>query len=232
MTACNEFVGWYGAKLGSKDYLGRFDLETFLPKIGKAYSWVKSTKDARPKYGDICRHTAFHEGISLDFDGGNWNHVDAGQGGPIRDKDKKLQGGHDVLKRTLGKPYDFTKLQGWIDLDLYFSQNLPIPEWLIGWWKVTWRGQAYYYCFSHNHQVKWTQITPREYDRRLNISQPAKLLNPMFLANDTGMFVIDVGNAVTIRWGATGSLETFTLTSDESMRGTWNDREQLTATKL
>jgi hypothetical protein len=21
----------------------------------------------------------------------------------------------------------------------------PVPEWLVGWWKVTWRGQAYYY---------------------------------------------------------------------------------------
>src|SRR5271155_1590698 len=52
MTACNGFVGWYGRKLGADKYLGRFDLETYLPTIGKGYSWVKSTEKTRPKYGD------------------------------------------------------------------------------------------------------------------------------------------------------------------------------------
>lgn len=226
MTSCNEFVGWYGAQLGSKEYLGRFDLETYLPKISKAYAWIPSTEDGRPKYGDICRHTAFHVGISLDFVGDNWNHVDAGQGGP--------KAKHDILKRTQGKGYDYTKLQGWIDLDLYFLANLVIPDWLVGWWKVTWRGQSYYYVFSRNHQVKWTPNTPREFDRKLNNAKPSQALNPLFLAADIGTFGMDVGNTVVIRWRATGSLERLTKTSmsEDSMRGTWNDTEQLTAVKL
>jgi hypothetical protein len=88
MTACNGFVGWYSRTLrtaieGTKapnDYLGRFDLETYLPQIGMKHAWVRSAADIRPKFGDICRHTAFHVGVSLDFEGDFWNHVDAGQG--------------------------------------------------------------------------------------------------------------------------------------------------------
>src|SRR5439155_1233090 len=144
MTACNGFVGWYAAQLGSKTYLGGFDLEGIVKKAGKAHSYVKSTADNRPKYGDICRHTAFHVGVSLDFDGDKWNHVDAGQGG------KKA--GHDILKRTKGtSSNDYTKLQGWIDIELYFSAAPligPIPDWLLGWWKVLWRGQDFYYYFD------------------------------------------------------------------------------------
>lgn len=168
MTACNGFVGWYAGQLGSDKYLGHFDLETFLPTIGKGHAWAKSTANARPKYGDICRHTAFHVGVSLDFDGNIWNHVDAGQGGPVR-KDGILVGGHDVLKRTRGTaPYDFKKLQGWIDLELYFesaAQTGPVPEWLVGWRNVAWRGQACYYYVDTNGQLNWTQILPRDTSR-------------------------------------------------------------------
>src|SRR5207249_11751604 len=156
LTCCNEFVGWYAARLGSQKYLGRFDLETFLPSNGKAQSWVKSNEDARPEYGDICRHTAFHVGIALDFDGDIWTHVDAGQGGP--------NAGHDIIKRTRGSAlYDYKKLQGWINIERYFdptAQTVPVPSWLLGWWNITWRGQTYYYYFDGNYQVKWTRIVP------------------------------------------------------------------------
>ena len=82
MTTCNEFVGWFGQALGSKDYLGRFDIETYLAKAGKGLAWVPAGSDARPKYGDIFRPTSFHIGISLDFEGDTWNTVESGQGGP------------------------------------------------------------------------------------------------------------------------------------------------------
>ena len=228
MTACNGFVGWYGAQLGSGKYLGRFDLETYLPTIGKGHAWVKSTQDAQPKFGDICRHTAFHVGVALDFDGDIWSHADAGQGGPIRDKDKKLIGGRDVLKRTRGtKPYDFTKLQGWIDLELYFDSTTvalgPSPEWLVGWWDVTWRRQSYYYYFDRNSKVKWTQIMPR------STSQPP------LAASDTGNVEVEIPNSISIRWNASGSVEKFSrvfATTDEQMRGTWNEKEPLIAVKM
>jgi hypothetical protein len=217
MTACNGFVGWYAATLGSKVYLGGFDLEGIVKKAGKAFSYVKSTQDNRPKYGDICRHTAFHVGVSLDFTGDKWNHVDAGQGG------KKA--GHDILKRTYGTTsYDFTKLQGWIDIDLYFGPTPaigPVPGWLLGWWKVVWRGQDFYYYFDSGRQVKW------------NRTPPGDTSIPMLIGNDTGSFAIFQDNSLTIRWNTTGSVEKFSKGQDEaSMRGTWNDSEPLTATKL
>ena len=37
---------------------------------------------------------------------------------------------------------------------------VPIPDWLPGWWKVTWRNEAYYYFFDHNFKVKWTPNPP------------------------------------------------------------------------
>jgi hypothetical protein len=222
MTTCNEFVGWYAAQLGSKKYLGRFDLVTYLPTIGKENAWVKSTEDARPKYGDICRHTAFHVGVSLDFDGDVWNHVDSGQGGP--------KAGHDVIKRTRGtNPYDFKKIQGWVDLDLYFAsaeQTLPVPNWLLGWWKVTWRGQFYYYYYNRDYQVKWTRFMPRDTS-----------LPPLLAVEDTGNFAIGFPIAVTNRWATTGSVEEFSgpQAKDQqptTLQGTWNGTEPLTAMKM
>ncbi len=166
-------------------------------------------------------------GVSLDFDEDDkWGHVDAGQGGPSRNKAKQLIGGHDVLKRTYGTtPYDYKKLQGWIDIELYFgagAQTDPVPGWLLGWWKVVWRGQAYYYYFFGNRQVKWTQ------------TEPAGVLQPLLGANDTGSFAVD-DNGVIIRWAATGSVEKFSsgLGDDAGpMQGKWNDSEALTATKM
>jgi hypothetical protein len=100
----------------------------------------------------------------------------------------------------------------------------PVPEWLVGWWKVTWRGQAYYYFFDHNRQVKWTQILPQ------STSQPP------LIASDTGNFAVELPNSVTIRWGATGSVEKFSRVpatdDEEEMSGKWNGTEPLTAVKM
>jgi hypothetical protein len=219
MTACNEFVGWYGGQLGSQKYLGRFDLQTYLPKIGKGYAWVKSTKDVRPKYGDICRHTAFHIGISLDFQGDLWNHVDAGQGGP--------RTGYDIIKRTHGThPYDYRKLQGWIDLDLYFQaagQAQPVPHWLLGWWQVTSQIQVYYY-FDGSHRVKSVRMMPRE------ISQP-----PLF-PDDTGNVVIQFPDAVSIHWDGAGTVTTLQRSPGNApaprMQGTQNNVEPITIVRM
>ena len=217
MTTCNEFVGWFGRALGSKDYLGRFDIETHLAKVGKGLAWVPAGSDARPKYGDIFRPTSFHMGISLDFEGDTWNTVESGQGGP---KAKR-----DIIKRKQ-TTYDASKLQGWVDLELYFgfaAQVGPVPEWLVGWWNVTWRGQTYYYYFDRNRLAKWTQVQPQD------TSQPP------LVARDTGNFAVEGLNSVTTRWGATGSVEKFSRvpeTDDQKMGGTWNGTEPLSAAKM
>ena len=106
MTACNAFVGWYAAQLGSKTYLGRFDLEKVLPDIGKGDAWVTSANGLRPQYGDILRHKSFHVDVALDFDGDLLNRVAAGQGGRSR--------GCDIICRVSGKgSYNVQNLQGW-----------------------------------------------------------------------------------------------------------------------
>jgi hypothetical protein len=221
MTACNGFVGMYGQMLGSTKYLGRFDLDTYLPKIGKGHTWVKSTKDARPKYGDICRHTAFHVGVSLDFDGNFWNHADAGQGGP------KI--GADILKRTRSvNAYDYKKLQGWIDIELYFNESsqpsAPVPEWLIGWWKVLWRSQYYYYYFDRGRVATWTEIPP------LDTKVP-----PICFPINNGKVSVDTRGGVVITWNDTGSVEKFSQSigpNSLQMDGWWQDVEPLSAAKM
>jgi hypothetical protein len=217
LTACNGFVGVYGKLLGAKVYLGRFDLETYLPTIGKGNTWVKSTTEVRPKYGDICRHTAFHIGVSLDFEGENWKHADAGQGGP------KM--GRDVLKRIYSTtPYNPANLQGWIDLDLYFPADQgPFPEWLAGWWKVVWRGTDYFYYFDRTWQVKWTQTAP------------GSTAQPLMVGNDTGSVSMERDLIVTVTWSGSGTVEKFTRAvgaPGQPMQGKWRDLEPLTATKL
>lgn len=220
MTGCNAFVGWYAAQLRSEYYLGRFDLVTYLPTIGKGHAWVKSVSGRQPQYGDILLHTGLHVDVALDFDGNILNRMAAGQGG---------RGvGCDILCRVRGKgPFNFANLQGWIDLDLYFGPTpttVPIPSWLPGWWKVTWRGQTYYYYFDRNYQVKWTQ------------SPPSNTSQPLLLARDTGDFTIEGVAAVTIRWGATGSVEKLgllpTTTGMVQMGGIWNGTERLDAVKM
>jgi len=214
-TTCMDFVGWYGIELGMKEYIGGFDLKGFMQKAGKPYAWVPSTEDARPKRGDICRHTAYHVGLSFDIDDEDvWTRLDSGQGGRGQ--------GRDIINRVRDVPYDWTKLQGWIDIELYFGgpPSGPVPPWLLGWWKVTWRGQTYYYFFDRNRQVKYTKVLVQS------------SLQPPLAPDDTGTVRVESTIAVTVTWGATGSVEKFYMTADDKMQGRWNDREPLDAEKL
>jgi len=114
MTGCNGFSGWYGVKMGSKVNLGGFDLKHIVTVAGKPDSWIVSTKDNQPQYGDILRHTAFHVDVCAGFDGEKLVRAAGGQGG------KSI--GHDIIKRVHGlAAYDWSKLMGWIDLDLYLG---------------------------------------------------------------------------------------------------------------
>ena len=74
---------------------------------------------ARPKFGDIFEiATTLHQGVSLDFEGDNWNTAEGGQGG--------AQSGFDIIKR---KRYAAERrrslmhprgpLKGWVDIDLF-----------------------------------------------------------------------------------------------------------------
>jgi len=113
LTCCNGFTGWFGAQLGSKQYMGVFDLKHLAEINGTKDAWVVSTASNRPKYGDILRHVSFHVDVCLDFSGDLLLRAAGGQGGPIAH--------HDVIRRVDGKlAYDWKKLIGWIDIESYF----------------------------------------------------------------------------------------------------------------
>lgn len=221
LTGCNAFVGWYGSRLGSAAYLGGFPLKEMLSSIGMERAWIDSTPDNRPQYGDILRHTAFHVDVALDFDGDVLYRAAAGQGGKAA--------GADVLCRVRGNgAYDWRSLQGWIDLDLYFGDTFVSPPWLVGWWKVAWQGDVYYYYFDEGRQAFWTQS-------RVTAGSP-----PPTSANDSGSVEFDNGYNITIVWNATGTKEKLGRAASwepkrgtkPSMKGTCNGAAGLTAVKL
>ncbi len=104
ITSCNAFTGWFSKAMGSKTYLGRFDLDTFARR-----AWVPASSGAIPKHGDILRFNAgLHVGIALDLVDGILNTAEGGQGGPKRR--------FDAIKRKR-IPWNPTQFKGWVDLE-------------------------------------------------------------------------------------------------------------------
>ncbi len=108
LTSCNAFTGWFSRAMGSKAYLGRFDLDAYAKK-----SWVSASSGRTPRYGDILRFKTFHVGIALDLVDGVLHTAEGGQGGPKR--------GFDAIKRKQ-MPWDPSKFTGWVDLE-HWIQN-------------------------------------------------------------------------------------------------------------
>lgn len=224
MTACNGFTGWYGTTIGAQENWGVFGIEAEVKKKN-AHAWVKSTPDNRPKFGDLCRYTKFHVGISLDFEGDIWTHADAGQGG------SKM--GFDVIRRTRDKvPYSHTTLQGWIDLDLYFGAKPAVtdeitapPRWLTTWWTVNWRNAKYYYHFTPDRAVTWSVRSP-VWSGQPGITDDEDGVG-RYRVSKTGEIIID--------W-PTGSVERFVKADsgpyEDVMNGTYNGAEPLHAVTL
>lgn len=185
MTGCNGFTGWYGAKMGSKTYLGGFDLQGMARNAGKPAAWVPSRQDNRPDYGDILRHASFHVDVCVGFDGDVLLRAAGGQGG------KGV--GCDIIKRLRGTgSYDHNKLLGWIDIDIYFgASTTPAASnatmaWLYGWWEV-WDGNDYYYYFFPDGNVQYTKTKPTA-----KTPPPAHPLNTgTYLYSSPGNLVID-----------------------------------------
>lgn len=225
-TTCNGFTGYFSTRLGSPVTLGRFDLETYLPSIGKGYAWVKSTPDTRPKYGDICRYSIYHVGISLDFDGPYWKHVDSGQGG------RKI--GYDIIRRAKTKePYTHTMLQGWLDLDLYFDgtpptmngaalkQQIKVPIWLKGWWAVTCGAEKSWYKFDGDGNVYASAVAPSD------------ATQPPLIVTDSGRLQIDSRDKFAVDWKTTGRYERlFHQMGTLAFTGKRNNIEPIAATKM
>lgn len=157
-TVCIDFVGWYAKGMGvdimnsippnARDNKvdGFFNLQKTLEKCGKGHAWVSAASGARPQYGDILRHTAFHVDVAVGFDGNVLLRIAGGQSWhprPTNDVSKEF----DNVLRVRGRgPYESRDLQGWLDVEMFFEPPpVPILPWVVGWWKVMWRGGIYYY---------------------------------------------------------------------------------------
>lgn len=196
MTACNGFTGWYGNQLGKEaSGIGVFELESWAKAKKKGYAWIPAGEGRRPKYGDVCRHVAFHVDVAIGFEGDRLRRAAAGQGG------KGV--GYDILKKVLSERPFYDQLQGWIDIDLLF--NGPQPEWLLGWWRVESEGQTYYYCFDEDRRVTWTQHRPG------NVRGPM----PAAYVRGTGRVTVDAMRRVRIAWQSGTNEEFRSPTSTE-----------------
>ncbi len=238
MTACNGFVNWYALRLGIKGISNWFLLWQSLQGIEKGDAWVAATAGAKPQPGDILKHRINHVDVAIGFIGSNGNilrRVGAGQGdGTIysthpRPRDLQTRSmEYDCLRRVDGAgPYNWQNLEGWLDIDLFFGSGTTatdvVPDWLLGWWRVTWRGWIYFYYFDQNHEVKWTQ------------TQPPSTAFPPLVADDTGDFTIDSFSVVTLRWRTTQSVETLRpkyISSGNEMTGKCNGTDPFTAVKI
>ena len=212
LTGCNPFVGWYsGNLLGSN--LGGFQLDTILKGLGKLHTWVKSSSGYQPGYGDICLHTGRgHMSICLGISGGRRKAVQGGMGG------SRLR--YDSIDKS-DDPWNPSAIEGWVDIESYRAQKDNVPDWLQGWWEVTFRGDTYYYYFDLKRQVKWSEMRPRD------------IFTPM-LATDGGVGTFsNAGTEVTVRWRS-GTVEKYTATGQDfgTMNGTYNGTETITAERM
>jgi hypothetical protein len=226
LTSCNGFVGIYGngtnIALPGRS-LGQFLLESKLKSWGKSFAWIPSTAGARPKFGDIFEvQGRTHIGISLDFVGNTWHTAEGGQGGS--------QSKRDIIKRKqVTQTDDFVRtdrseqLKGWVDIDLFVNGPPPtaLPNSMLGWWSIPWRGRVFFYFFESNFKASWT------------FTKPVSDAMTPFKFDDTATVTLDGPTSITLKWSATGSVEKFTQTgTGREMAGMWNGVEPLFATKL
>lgn len=237
-TVCIDFVVWYAKGMGidiissipskARDHNvdGFFNLQKTLEKCGKGYAWVSAASGARPQYGDILRHTAYHVDVAVGFDGNVLLRIAGGQSWHPRPTNDVSEEFDNVL-RVRGKgAYEPRDLQGWLDIEMFFEPPpVPIPPWVVGWWKVMWRGGIYYYYLGADRTARWTQTPPPP------VTPPPLLRS----APRTGRLTFTYPYGVTIHWADSGSVEVFAREPDtvsNVMTGTWNGSERIEATKL
>jgi hypothetical protein len=154
MTTCNLFVGRCCAKMGHTGFsVGQFEIAKILYNNGLGHVWVAATSGDRPRYGDIFKPKRTHLGVSLDFAGGVWRTVEAGQGGKSK--------GFDCVKRK-EQGWDPDGLEGWVNMAALLSAGkVGIPSWLGGWWRIEENGtQEYYYHFHASGAVSYSPAPP------------------------------------------------------------------------
>jgi hypothetical protein len=237
-TVCIDFVVWYAGQMGidmmssipgtvrDPKVDGYFALEQTLKKCGKGHAWVSAAQGGKPQCGDILRHKppAFHVDVAFGFEGNVLVRIAGGQSWhprPTNDVSNEF----DNVKRVRGKEdYKPSALEGWLDLERFFEPPpAPIPAWVVGWWKVTWRGAGYYYYLEPDGSARWTQTPPA-------LGTP---LPPVKSGPQRGRFTFALPYSVTIRWFDSGSVEVFARNPNANeMTGTWNGGERIEASKI
>jgi hypothetical protein len=221
-TSCNAFVGIYGGFLGAKLYLGDFWIDATLAKKGLGHAWVPAASGKLPMVGDTFYvnqlnpgkgYNTLHTGVVVSASGGVGNTIEGGQGGP------GMTPQTDIIKR---KSELKNGIKGWVNIDALFPEysrpeigvNVdPAPEWLVGWWQVSWQGNTYYYHFDNRNTVTYSKQGIRGQ------------------VSGTGNFQMN-GASLTVNWPASGTVERFGAAGPGSMHGLWNGTEQIFATFL
>jgi hypothetical protein len=96
------------------------------------HAWVAATDKVKPQKGDIVKTTGEHVFVSLDFDkDGKWETVQGGQGGPKYESKEPYslieKESRDFVARIVRDAYDASKLEGWIDLELFVGTPSQPP---------------------------------------------------------------------------------------------------------
>lgn len=124
-TTCNAFLGRMAGKLGAKPgtWLSKGVLELQRADRDVPGSWIEPSSGKTPKPGDYYSvpltlengwvQKFGHVGIIGEIKDGNWTSVDGGQGG------RKSQ--LDWIKWVPRGVMEPSRLNGWIDIDLYFK---------------------------------------------------------------------------------------------------------------
>lgn len=189
LTSCNAFSGWFSRQLGCDKYLGFFDMEKELTKMGREMAYVDARSGARPKCGDIFRAKSFHVGVTYDCTG-DFVTVEGGQGGKLM--------GCDVVKRKT-RPYNADNLIGWIDIELFMAAQKAfalVPEHMTGWWKVDDGAASEYWWFGSAVQNKHAYFK----NVLRTAQQPASLSDGPGESAEKGQYVMDGGGALTVSW--------------------------------
>ncbi len=104
-----------------------------------------------------------------------------------------------------------------------FEDNQLANSPRVGWWKVTWKREEYYYYLYEDGRAGYVKNHPKT----------TKL--PLIAPQSTG-FWFETGTEMVICWTSTGSVETFHLFPQSQTTGTmdgmWNDIDRLSAVRL
>lgn len=193
-TGCNGFTGVYIRDGLKGPYAaGDFKMDTIAPK-----AWIPSSSGYEPGFGDVAvKANRGHVFVIMDIK--PYKTIQGGfLGSGRRIAPGKTEDDPGVGFDTIGVgngAFDPGELAGWLNIDLLVPPKPAVPQWALGWWRVDWDEDTYYYYFDPNWNVTWTEVKPRD---------ALQLLVP----KDGGRGTFTVDSSLNIKW-VSGSREQF-----------------------